>query len=177
MNIFELSTEILEIEAMLTDAEGDVSDEAFEEMVDRYFGQKQEFGKKLDNYAMLIRALSERQAIRTAESKRLAELAKRDEITVQRLDSRLVYILEKIGGVEKKYDTDRNSFSICTAGGVAPLVVPPDLDLNTIDQKYVQTEVKTTKKLDGTLLREDLAKGVELEWAKLGERKRYVKVK
>jgi hypothetical protein len=103
---------------------------------------------KIEAIAYAIQTLKYWQEIREKESKRLAQLAKQDEIKIDWLKDYLKNSLEKQG--ETKVRTKSFDISIRKAGGVQALDC--DLPLNQVPDDYLTF----TPTLNKTLLREHL---------------------
>jgi len=170
--LFEIGKDLQNLE----DAIGKIADapQEFQEQLEAVFldmknASEEELRKKLDSYANLIAQLQTFQEIRRKEAARLNTLAAGDAITAATLQARLKDFMIAMG--YRKLQSNFHKFSVVKNGGLAPLIYdeidPADLPPNL---------QKTTVQLDKAALRDMLEGGVELEWAKLGERGSSVRI-
>lgn len=173
-SLFEISSEILEFEELLTEVGGEVTDEETEARIDKWFEDiAEERDEKLDNYAALIMQLQGRAAIRKAEADRMAKLAKVDQNAADRLKARLqtFFDLHKM----ERVDTKRFKLVYSKNGGLKPLKLTTDV---VDDPELLPVEYRTlTYSPNGKAIREALDNGIELEFAELGEQSKSLKIK
>jgi hypothetical protein len=114
--LFDISNDLLTLEALLDEIGGDVTDETAEQAIDNWLAELQdEASNKLENYGHLIKVLeSEAEALKL-EADRLKAKQKATENKAARLKSRLETFL-KINGVEK-IQTQTFTFTLQKAGG------------------------------------------------------------
>ena len=121
-SLFEISGDLLAIEDLLSENDGDVSD-AEGALLEKWFDEiGEELDYKLDNYCRLIAQISNRAAGRQAEIDRLKALVTVDENAVSRLKQRLKGFLEL--HETTKIETQLHRISIQKNGGKPELVLP-----------------------------------------------------
>jgi Siphovirus Gp157 len=121
--LFDLSDDLLKLEALLTETGGEFSDDEAGKALEAFFEQTHlDVATKVDGYCALIREFELRGDAREEEAKRLSALAATDYNAADRLRKRLKTFLEihKIA----KLDTPRFRISIRANGGKLPLIVP-----------------------------------------------------
>lgn len=116
MNLYELTQDLLDLEAHLYEAGGEVDDET----MDQYLNTTQAVEEKADNYAALIRHIEGRMQLRKAEIQRMQALYKSDQQAVDRLKDRLLAFMERTG--HTKLETRRFRLTAARAGGKQPIV-------------------------------------------------------
>lgn len=168
---------MLEMEQILSNFDGDVTDEDKEAAVDALFARWLENGEelkvKIDNYLWLMAELEGRAEIRKKESKRLAELAKRDETNRDRLEMRLYAFLKVTGKTE--FETNYHKLKRVAVGGKQRLTL---LFENVMDlPKKFRTEIREWR-ADTEAIRAALESGDAkiAQFAKLEERGERLKI-
>ena len=122
------------------------------------------FEEKAENIAKAVRNIDSDVSALKTEIERLEAMKKANDNTVKKLKS---YLFEQMQAVGKtKFKTTLFSFSIAKNGGLLPLEITGDVPKSY--SKFVP---------DNSLIRDSLAKGVELEFAKLGERGESLRIK
>lgn len=158
-SLFELSSNVAALELAL-DNDGDPS--TLQQIMDDLVTNKEGFNQKVESYAGYIGELQSVADARSAESRRIGELAKAAANKAQRLKEALRDALIRVG--LKKMSTTRYEIRIQKAGGKAPLV---------IDESRVSAEWTTTRtitEINKDLIRAALEGGEVLDFAELAER-------
>lgn len=150
--LFDLSDELLALEALLEEAGGELTpelDAAYEALL----GDKGSLVVKIDGYAALIAELAFRAEARKAEAKRLADLARVDENKAKALKERLKVFFDRHG--LRDLQTERHRFTVVQNGGARALVLPDGVDVSALPERYATP--RTVYELDKDALRADLA--------------------
>ena len=160
--LYELTGQYLELLEMLE------NDDGTEEQVirDTLEGIDGELEIKADNYAKIIRELSEEAKKFEAEKKRLEARQTTLENRVKLLKDNLFFAMKETG--KTKFKTDLFSFGIQKNGGVQPMELIPDIP---IPEEYCRMEPDNTK------IREALAAGKNLPFAQLKERGEHLRIR
>lgn len=173
--LYQLSERIQEIEDCIESIEGvDIPAELHEDylaMLEELEQTKEDFEDKIDNILSLIQSRKSWLEIRKSEVKRLQELVKRDETTIDWLTKYLKEHLERRD--IKKLRTKRFNLSIRKAS-IEPLILRYE-EAENYPKKYQ----KVTIEIDKKQLKEDIKNGDEtaLKYAKLGEKSTYISIK
>ena len=166
--LYEITDELLQLEAIFEERVGEVSDEE----LDAYLRLQEDLEAKLDRTAAFVRELEARARARREEAHRLLELARLDEALVARLKDRMLFAMQVLG--RERVDTPRFRLTIRTAGGKPPVVLRVDRpeDLPPRFQRIVVAA-------DLEALRQALTEGdpAAEAVAYLGERKQYLSIK
>lgn len=169
--LLDISDDVLALEAILTDVEGDITD--VEETVDAWLLENEaNIHAKLDGYGALIMELLAREEFRKKEAARLLEIAKVDGNAAKRLKDRLRFFFEI--HKHKKIETERYKFTLCKNGGPEVLQCDHE-DATDLPAKY-QKEVITYKQ-NSDRIRHDLANDVALDFARIIPRGSHIRVK
>lgn len=172
-SLFDLTTEILELEAMLTAAEGEIPDEETEAALDAYMEQLEgDLHAKLDGYVTLISEFEARSEMRSKEAERIYALAKADANNADRLRERLKQFFVRTNR-DKPVETARFRISLVGAGGKLPLKLhcqPEQLPAEFRKEKVVISA-------DQDAIRAALERGERLVFAELGERGKVLRIK
>lgn len=170
--LFDLGADAEALDALLTELEGDISDPAVAEAIDAWLQENHDgLEKKLDGYGALIREREAKAEARKAEAARLLELSRTDENMAKRLKERLFFFFDE-RGVAKK-ETARFKFSIVSNGGKLPLIIDPETNPEEISV-FLQ---KHTVDFDKDAIRTALENEDVLDFARLGERGRSLRIK
>lgn len=182
--LYELSAELLELQYELESFDGDVSDSETEQKIDALLARAEETGdqvnKKLDGYVAIMEEVESRAERRMRESKRLSELAKKDQNKAAWLMSRLFsfFSVQKI----KSRETELHTFTLANAGGLQAMQVDEGLDLDLIEDKFLtevpEQVIQAHKVINNEALRAYLStEGNELSYARLLPRKQKLNIK
>ena len=118
--LIDISEDLLALDQLLEEVEGDISDPKVAEAVNAWFSELDtDLYHKLDNYAAYITEIQARATARKAEAERLAYRARIGENAAQYLKGRMKEVLEARG--LKKYSTARYDLSVCKNGGKQPV--------------------------------------------------------
>lgn len=173
--LFEIQAEVLALEEIILEAGGDITDEETEKIIDAWFAEiKTNRDEKLDNYAALIRMLEVRADVRKSEANRLLALAKPDLNLAKRLKERLTFYFENLTD-EKIVNTKRYRFSMVNNGGSLPVHL--DEYLTAHPEELPEGYRRVVFEPDLVKIREALERGEELDFARLGERGKSLRIK
>ncbi len=173
MNLYEITQELLELEALLDESGGEVDDE----MLDRYLNSTEQAEEKADNYAALIRHIEGRMQLRKAEVTRMQALYKSDQKSVTRLKERLLEFMQRTN--HTKLETRRFRLTAARAGGKLPIIWHTQTP-EAFPEPYREevTEVKLLKDaVRSALERGEPLEGPDGPLAELGERKISLRIK
>jgi Siphovirus Gp157 len=171
-SLFELTSDVLELEALLTAADGEIPDEETERALDEYMAQLDaDLHAKLDGYVMLIAEFDARAEARLNESKRVRALADADEAHAERLRERLKAFFVRTG--RDKVETARFRVSLTNAGGKLPLKL--HCQPEQLPEEFRKERV--TFMADQDAIRKALEGGEKLVFAELGERGKVLRIK
>ena len=171
-SLFDICNELQDLERVIfADDQGCDDNEEWEVLAEKLAKATSDFEEKIDSYAGFIRALNDRCTARYRESIRLRDLGKRDQYLVSKLENALKYAFEKRG--IKQVETVKNKVSLQNVGGIIPLDVHCDLDINQMSERFV----KVTKSINKAAIREALEKGEEVTGCKLLERGQSIRIK
>ena len=166
--LYELTEELLALEADFEERGGDITDEE----LDAYLKLQENLADKLDRTAAFVRELEARARARREEANRLLELARSDEALASRLKDRMMAAMLALD--RERVDTPRFRLTIRTAGGKPPVVLRVDRpeDLPPRFQRIVVAA-------DLEAIRQALEEGdpAAEAVAYLGERKQYLSIK
>lgn len=178
MTLYQISSELHQLEMLLLENDGEIPDEAFEQHLDTATEQRD---AKLSGYCKLIRNLEARATVRQAEAdtfqqeaKRLTALAAADLNAVERLKERLKWFWEahSLG----KLEVDGFRINLQANGGVAPSIFDEAAKPEDADERF-HAVVPAQIKWDKDAVRVALQAGEELPFACLGERGKRVVIK
>ena len=174
-SLYEISAELRALEEAILEADGDITDEQTEQIIDAWFaeiGDRRD--EKFDGYGALIRNLESRAKARKEEAARINALARPDENLAKRLKTRLKFFMENVFQVEK-VETLKFRFAVQKNGGAVPVIV---------EDYYVENSVELPEEFrrvafepDLPKIREALEQGRELDFARLGERGTSLRIK
>jgi Siphovirus Gp157 len=172
--LLDISTDLLELQQTLESLE-DAPEEQAAEVADWFAALEQttheERDRKLDNYCALIAELEARAAARKVEAKRLSDRAKVDENKAKSLKSRLHEFFET--HQLKTVETVRYRLSLVSNGGQLPIVLDESYSVAQMPEPFVQ--VSHSPNMDA--IRQALQAGEVLEFARLGERGKSIRIK
>ena len=160
--LYELTGQYLELLEMLE------NDDGTEEQVirDTLEGIDGELEIKADNYAKIIRELSEEAKKFDAEKRRLEARQATLENRVKLLKNNLFFAMKETG--KTKFKTDLFSFGIQKNGGIQPMKLIPDIP---VPAEYCRMEPDNMK------IREALEAGKNLPFAQLEERGEHLMIR
>lgn len=108
---------------------------------------------------------------RKDQAEKILAEAKKDVSTADRLLEWAQYCMAS-NGLEK-VTAGRFRFAIKGNGGKAPLIISDTITADSVPDAFVRTK----RELDKDAIRATLEAGVELEWAKIGERGKRLEIK
>lgn len=168
--LFQISEEARALETLLDEIEGDISDPEVAETIDNWLREySNDLSAKADGYAALIKELEARSNARKAEASRMSELARTDDNKAKRLKERLKNFMEETGTL--KIETARYRLSVAGNGGVLPLILKDDIDLNLVPESF------TKRVLDEKAVRAALDNNEPVLFAQFGERGTSLRIK
>lgn len=160
--LYDITTDMRQIDELLTTLEGDISDPAIEEAITEWIAEMDsDLKTKVDGYAAYVTELLALAAARKDEAKRLRDRAAVNENAAKRLKERLLYALQERG--IDKVETLRYTITVAKNGGVAPLSVqvpaealPPRFQKVTIDadNQAIRAAIDAGEEVDGATLME-----------------------
>lgn len=170
--LFEIGSDVIALEELLSDIGGDVTDEQVERAFDEWFAEIGDDVKtKLDSYVTLIAEFEARAEARKAEAQRLGKRAITDSNKAEQLRARLKIFFERTG--KTKIETARYTIAIAKNGGKIPVEIGVSPDLLPIRFQRIVTNISA----DTDALRAMLEAGEELSFARLGERGTHLRIK
>lgn len=155
-NLYEISQDLIGIEEIIENAEGEEREQAEEikEII------KKELENKAENIAYYIRNTESNIEQKKAEEKRIKESRQADE---RRLKNFKNYVIEVFAELDKKkIETSIGKLSVRTSKAVEI-----SADINTLPDEYKR--VKTIVEANKTELKKALKQGVEIDGAELVE--------
>jgi hypothetical protein len=121
--LWNISSDLLDIEALLTESEGEIADDEAGEALAAWFDQLiEDRDNKIDNYCRLITSITARANARAAEASRLDALTTTDQLAVERLKTALKTFMERHD--LKKLETPLHKLTVAANGGRLPLIIP-----------------------------------------------------
>jgi dGTP triphosphohydrolase len=173
MNLYELTDQIKAvadaIQAVMESGE-DGAEIALENLNDALYATKSLFDEKVEAICYVIDQYNTVSEAQAAKAKALMEASKKNASKADRLKEYLLTNLRRLG--IDKISTKTRQVSIRRNGGLEPIVwATPDgepPEPTQLPKKYVKV-VKTVQ-IDKEAVREALASGQELPFARLGER-------
>lgn len=174
MTLFEISADLRALEELLTDIDGEITDDAAGEAIEQWFDELGEArDTKIDNYCNLIAELTARSEARAAEAARISRLADVDNNAATRLKNALKAFMD-IHGLAK-LETPFHKLTVAKNGGKAPLIIPDEWrdDAVNAPEAYHRTFIK----LDTEAIRADLEAGQAVEGCVIGERGTHLRIK
>lgn len=175
MNLYQLSESMMAIKAAIDrvlDAETETDDQAARLLQECLAEHEAAFERKVE---AVCYAVDERLAVAQAQkekARQLQEAARTNENKAERLKSYLLSALDAAG--RDKVDAGTRRVSVRTAS-VAPLVwtTPDGNPPAELPERFRRIKIEP----DVERIKEELAAGKALDFAKLGERRRYVVLK
>lgn len=172
--LYQISEDLLALEALLTETGGDVSDAEVEAAIVAWMAElSHDRDVKMDNYVSLMRELKAREVARMNEASRLQERAQIDAQAYDRLKDRLKEFFEL--HELKTVETKRFRITLANNGGKEPLSVDPDYENKP--QMLPERFQKTTVEADHAKIREAVEAGEQWSFAKLLPRGKSLRIK
>ncbi len=172
--LLEISKDLIALQDSLDSLEGlpeQQSEELYEWFCELSEEREAERDRKLDNYAALIGELEARSDARKLEAKRMIDRARADENRARSLKSFLQQFFEchQI----KTIETDRYRLTLANNGGKLPVIVDEHFSIASMPDEFTKLSISP----DLEAIREALEGGEGLEFARLGERSRSLRIK
>jgi len=172
--LYEISEHLRAIEAILTETDGEIADDAAGEMLAEWFDQlTDQRDQKIDNYCRLIAEMHARAEARRAEIMRLGALVDTGDKALHRLKTALKAFLDAHNLT--RLETASFKLSIAKNGGKAPLICPEAWREDAVNapEAYHRTFIK----LDTEAIRADLEAGQEIAGCAIGERGTHLRIR
>lgn len=163
-SLYRLSGDFAELRDMLTDPDADP-----EAVSDTLEGLQLEIADKVDGYAAVYAELEAGKAAIAEEIKRLTDRKKAFENAQDRMKSYAGAALERAGAA--KFSSALHEIKIRKNGGALPL----QIDEGEVPEEYLKTEI--VQKPDKDKIAKELKLGIELSFARYGERGTHVEIK
>ena len=172
--LFDISNDALALDEILTEIEGDITDEGVAEIIDKWILENQEdWQNKADSYCALIRENEARANALDDEVKRVQALRDRHRNRAKALKERLLYFMQKHD--MKQLKTNRFELSRAANGGkqsisIATGFVPEELAI-------ISPYRDDIPRFNMDAIREALENGAELDFAKLEPRGEHLRIR
>ena len=127
---------------------------------------------KAEGYAKILKELEGQAETVRKEISRLDDKYGKIVANMDRLKTNLKIAMNETG--KKKIQTDLFTISVCKNGGKIPLIID-GVDINEVPEKY--KEMQKIEKLNTDAIREDLEKGIDVGFARFGERRESLRIK
>lgn len=165
--LYELKEEFKMLLDMMED------DSIDEEMIQNSLeGIECEIEIKAEGYAKILKELEGQAEAVRKEISRLDDKYGKIVANMDRLKTNLKNAMNETG--KKKIQTDLFTISVCKNGGKTPLIID-GVDINEVPEKY--KEMHKIEKLNTDAIREDLEKGIDVGFARFGERGESLRIK
>lgn len=181
--LYEIGEDLRALEDLITEMDGDITDEAVEETIDKWIAENAEkLESKLDGYGMLIRNRSSIADARKKEADRLQQLANSDLRLVDRLKNRLLVFFQ----IHKKdrIETEKFKFWRQRNGGVTPIFFSDQAleDPSCLPKEFTITKILPDTEKIRKILESDLPENAEAKkqlekFVQLGERGEHLRIK
>lgn len=165
--LYELKEEFKMLLDMMED------DSIDEEMIQNSLeGIECEIEIKAEGYAKILKELEGQAEAVRKEISRLDDKYGKIVANMDRLKTNLKNAMNETG--KKKIQTDLFTISVCKNDGKTPLIID-GVDINEVPEKY--KEMHKIEKLNTDAIREDLEKGIDVGFARFGERRESLRIK
>lgn len=170
--LFAITSEFQALDTILDECQGDITDPRAEEAITAWVRElESDESAKLDGYIAYINKLTMEAERASAIAAQYADAAKTRTRRVEWLKSRMVEHMVKTG--RKSIETDGGyTVSVQNNGGSVPLILEP-FDITKIDPAFTMTKVELNKEK----VREWLSDGLNLPFARLGERGKHLRIR
>lgn len=172
--IFDISDDLLALDELLTENDGEITDDAVGEALEAWFDDLgAERDAKIDNYCRLIASIESRAQARAVEVARLDNLIETDQNAATRLKMAL-YNFMVVQGITK-LETPLHKLTVASNGGKPPLIIPDSWreDAANAPEAYHRISIK----LDTEAIRADLTSGEKVPGCAIGERGKHLRIK
>jgi hypothetical protein len=172
--LFAISDDLNALADLLSEADGDITDEQLEAAVDKWFAELgAERDSKIDGYCALVKHFEATAAARKAEAARVDALATTDLNNAKRLKTRLhqFFMAHEI----QKIETLRFKVARQNNGGALPIVIDPLLleHPEEIPEGYRRVIFSP----DMIAIADALKRGESFDWAVFGERGEHLRIR
>jgi hypothetical protein len=172
--LFQISEDVAALHDLLTECGGELPDAEAEAAIDQWLTETdQALESKVDSYVWLIREFEGRADVREQAANALMASAGADGDQAKRLRARLKAFLEICG--LSKLQTEHFKLSIQANGGILPLIVPREWEIEPAAAPEQFHKVEIT--LNGTAIREAIRNDEETHGAYLGERGTQLRIR
>ena len=172
--LFEIGADIQALYDILTEADGEVSDESAEEVIEEWFKElEKNQSDKFNGYCRLIANLEYLYKARESEAKRLSDSSRTIKNKAKRLEKRLLDYMT-INNIDK-VTTDLYTISASNNGGKLPLIYPELW--KTSPEEAPEEYHKTVIDLNLETLRYDLESGADVKDCAIAERGKHLRIK
>lgn len=171
--LFDIGADLIELDNLLEEVGGDISDKGVEEAITKWFYeiQKNE-GDKLAGYVSYIRQLEMEEDAAKQYTLYFQAKAKSRENRVKWLKSRVMDYL-KATSREKVTTSGGDKICIQKNGGERPLDIKETATIDNIPERFV----KTTKSINFDEIRKALTSGEKLEFATLRDAGKHIRIR
>jgi hypothetical protein len=170
--LFDISSDLLALDALLEEIGGDVSDPTVAATIDAWFSElAYDESRKLESWVGYVRQLEMEAAAAREESERFLVKARVRESRMAWLKDRMKAYLESSGRTKVTTEAGR-TLMVQKNGGKAPLTLEP-VDLDAVPVELVRVR----RELDMEAVRSALEAGQRLAFASLAERGTHLRVK
>lgn len=165
-SLYELKNEYLALKEMM-------EDESIDETIinDTMEGIEYELEVKADNYIKVIKDFEGQIGAIENELIRLKDKRQHLIDNIEKLKTNLKEAMVETG--KTKINTDLFAISVQKNGGLTPIVM--DKDIDDIPEKYIKKV--ELRHCDKEAIREDLEKGIDLDFAHLGEKGNWLRIR
>jgi hypothetical protein len=170
--LFEIEEELLQIDELLDELNGDISDPAIEKFVMEWLAKvKGQEAAKLDGYVNLIRKWEMLEAAAKEEAERYTKLAKSYESRVDAFKDRMKRHFE-LTKVNRIITASGRTLAIQNNGGKVPVELQV-VDPAALEKRFQRVQVT----VNAEAVRAALEAGEQLGFAKLGERGTHLRIR
>ncbi len=171
--LFNIGDDLIALEKLIDECDGDISDPQVEEAVTAWFA---EIGgsqsAKVDGYINLIKRWDMQAAAAKSELEQYRKIAQVRENRIMRLKQRLKEHMEHTH--QQKIETvSGRTVAIQNNGGLIPMEIDPDVNPQAIPEKFRRIVVE----LNTTAVRAALSAGETLPFARLGQRGTQLRIR
>lgn len=171
-NLFDLTTQALELKSFLEELEGEVPEGEEGDAILAYLNDtSQALDEKLDAYVALLAEFHAREEICRREAARYQQRAQSAATNRELLKERLKLYFLRIGKTE--HATARHTIKLVNSGGVIPVRIDPTQKPEQVPERFR----KVIYDFDKDAIRKALADGETLNFAVLGDRGQSIRIR
>tara|TARA_R100000995_G_scaffold58024_1_gene28982 strand:- start:356 stop:883 length:528 start_codon:yes stop_codon:yes gene_type:complete len=173
-SLYELTNDMLDLEAKLIEAEGNAADENVEAALMEWAGSlEDQVDQKVEAYCNLIDEFEARAKVRAEAAAQMKHRATVDKNAARALKDRLLTALETMQIT--RMETELRRVTVANNGGQQPI----DIDLERVPAEF---QYQPPKEVDMALVREALKASDEagmdgLSWARFMPRGKHIRIK